>query len=225
MRTGFFVCFAVFSSVVASTTKNKRGLFQEPLCKENEEFKVCETCYRSCDNPKPSCSDQCEKGCFCKEGFMRNREERCVTMKECPSGNGTEARNISCGLHKAFRDCGGCEKTCSDPDLSCAVPCRMGCFCEEGYVKHPNGNCVKIEECPEEVTQVGVLEESVEQCGSEEEFVWCGWCEPSCRQPAPRCPLVCTRGCQCRPPLLRDRNGRCVRHTDCIAREQSQFLT
>ncbi|RVE48002.1 hypothetical protein evm_007314 [Chilo suppressalis] len=54
-------------------------------------------------------------------------------------------------------------------------------------------------------------EPSIEDCDADEEYFACGWCEPNCSEPEPRCPQrVCMRGCQCRLPLLRHRSGRCV---------------
>ncbi|XP_013179793.1 PREDICTED: zonadhesin-like [Papilio xuthus] len=205
------------SECPTQSKKWKRSLFKDPSCKENEEFKLCETCYKSCDNPQPSCSDHCERGCFCKEGLVRDRDGKCVALDQCSQNNGTSGRAQACGPHKVFVKCQVCEKSCSNPQPHCAGPCRAGCFCEEGYLKHPNGQCVKPHECPKEVTLIGGQEPSVEDCGSDEEFLSCGWCEPSCSEPAPRCPPgVCTRGCLCRPPLLRHYSGQCVRETDCL---------
>ncbi|XP_068618090.1 serine protease inhibitor swm-1-like [Battus philenor] len=74
-------------------TKKRSSLFQDPSCKANEEFKLCETCYKSCDNPTPSCSDHCERGCFCKEGLVRDRDGKCVTLDQCSGGNGSGRLN------------------------------------------------------------------------------------------------------------------------------------
>ncbi|CAH2044240.1 unnamed protein product, partial [Iphiclides podalirius] len=211
------------SSCTSQSARRKRGLFQDPVCKENEDFRLCETCYKSCDNPKPSCSEHCERGCFCKDGLTRNRDGKCVKPEECPADDGSNnakqhaARNKSCGPHKVFQQCRRCEKTCSERRPLCSGPCRSGCFCKDGFLKHPNGQCVKLQECPKEVTIIGAREPSVEDCGSDEEFLSCGWCEPSCSEPAPRCPAgVCTRGCLCRPPLLRHYSGRCVHERACL---------
>ncbi|XP_068618089.1 keratin-associated protein 9-3-like [Battus philenor] len=127
------------------------------------------------------------------------------------------SENKTCGAHKVFEKCRLCEKSCNNPNPICIGACRTGCFCEEGYLKHPNGQCVKPQDCPKEVTLIGSQEPSVEDCGSDEEFLSCGWCEPSCSDPSPRCPPgVCTRGCLCRPPLLRHYSGHCVREAECL---------
>ena len=40
------------------------------------------------------------------------------------------------------------EMTCSDLDPQTLKPCVMACYCVEGYVKAPNGECVRLEDCP-----------------------------------------------------------------------------
>ncbi|KAL0871485.1 hypothetical protein ABMA27_005205 [Loxostege sticticalis] len=61
---------------------------------------------------------------------------------------------------------------------------------------------------------------TIEDCATDEEFYSCGWCEPTCSNPEPVCPhKVCTRGCLCRPPLLRHRSGHCVEAKDCLGQK------
>lgn len=55
---------------------------------------------------------------------------------------------MTCSEHQIYKQCETCEKTCSNPNPKCPTACAMGCFCEEGYVMSPNGQCVKLEECP-----------------------------------------------------------------------------
>ncbi|XP_072944573.1 serine protease inhibitor swm-1-like isoform X2 [Epargyreus clarus] len=124
--------------------------------------------------------------------------------------------DIQCGPNQIFNQCQRCEKTCSNLNPTCIGPCQTGCFCNNDLVKAPNGKCVELKECPKEIT-LGVQDISIEDCGSNEEFLSCGWCEPSCSEPEPQCSTqTCTRGCLCRPPLLRHHSGQCVERKNCV---------
>lgn len=57
--------------------------FSEVNCPDNEEYRFCEPCNRTCDNPNPICPAQCGRGCFCKEDLFRNRDGRCVPFNKC----------------------------------------------------------------------------------------------------------------------------------------------
>ncbi|KAJ8712575.1 hypothetical protein PYW07_005417 [Mythimna separata] len=52
-------------------------------CRDNEEYRFCEPCNRSCDNPNPVCPAQCSRGCFCRRGLLRDRDGTCVTPDKC----------------------------------------------------------------------------------------------------------------------------------------------
>ncbi|CAK1555519.1 unnamed protein product [Leptosia nina] len=130
----------------------------------------------------------------------------------------TPAYDMICGLHQVYKSCQPCEKTCAEPNPVCGEACLTGCFCKDGFYKAPSGQCVLPTECPlAEITMSVANEPSIEECQVDEVFVWCGWCEATCSEPAPDCPPdVCTRGCLCRPPLLRHRSGHCVEQKDCL---------
>ncbi|KAH9640340.1 hypothetical protein HF086_001692 [Spodoptera exigua] len=101
---------------------------------------------------------------------------------------------MTCSEHQVYKRCETCAKTCSNPNPKCPTPCAMGCFCEEGYVQSPNGQCVKLENCPKAEEMVGAIvhvyqEPSIEDCAPDEEYFSCGWCEPSCSNPSPSCPI------------------------------------
>lgn len=55
---------------------------------------------------------------------------------------------MTCNLLQIYKHCETCERTCSDPNPKCPSPCKTGCFCEQGYVKGPDGQCMKLENCP-----------------------------------------------------------------------------
>ncbi|KAG8172381.1 hypothetical protein JTE90_024509, partial [Oedothorax gibbosus] len=56
-------------------------------CGKNEEYKTCGTaCQVTCSNRflKVLCIDKCVEGCFCKEGYIRNEEGKCIEPSQCP---------------------------------------------------------------------------------------------------------------------------------------------
>ncbi|KAI8439781.1 hypothetical protein MSG28_013462 [Choristoneura fumiferana] len=155
-------------------------------CPPTEEYRFCEPCNRTCEDPNPVCPAQCARGCFCKDDLLRDKDGSCVEYGKCSKF----AKNESYDLRAppGLKDCEPCEKTCSNPNPVCPAQCNKGCFCEDGLLKAPSGKCVKLEDCPKD-------------CAPDEEFLSCGWCEPSCWEPAPACPRVCTRGCLCQKCL------------------------
>ncbi|XP_072145888.1 mucin-6-like isoform X2 [Dermacentor andersoni] len=60
-----------------------------PTCGPNEEWKVCvsSSCAETtCEKRTlgPACTADCNRGCYCSEGFHRNAENKCVTEDQCP---------------------------------------------------------------------------------------------------------------------------------------------
>ncbi|KAH7697060.1 salivary secreted serine protease inhibitor, partial [Aphelenchoides avenae] len=59
--------------------------------------------------------------------------------------------SAKCGPHEFFDPCTGCEADCTNPG---PIFCRMVCMppgrckCTTGYVRSPDGDCVKPEKCP-----------------------------------------------------------------------------
>lgn len=54
-------------------------------CPPNEEYLLCGTaCPANCTTPETElCSTDCEEGCFCTPGYLRNENGTCVTPEEC----------------------------------------------------------------------------------------------------------------------------------------------
>ncbi|GBM98796.1 Zonadhesin [Araneus ventricosus] len=182
------------------------------VCGENEVFQECGTaCPANCTNPRPSCITNCVRGCFCRVGFIRDPSGRCVRPEQCP---------IVCGPLEVFKECGPlCPANCTHPNPPKFGPnmdvCVKGCFCIEGLLRHPDGNCVPPERCP-----------SV--CGENEHYDECGSaCPPSCADPIPMhpCLSVCVKGCFCKPGFIRGPTGKCVRPETCptICQENEEF--
>ena len=57
----------------------------QPACGANEEFQDCGTsCEDTCAEPAQFCLEFCVKGCFCREGYIRQNENgRCIREEEC----------------------------------------------------------------------------------------------------------------------------------------------
>ncbi|XP_061719201.1 zonadhesin-like isoform X1 [Cydia pomonella] len=207
-------CPAASAALKQDTTEPRQD------CPINEEYRFCEPCNKTCDNPNPMCPAQCSRGCFCKGDLVRDRDGSCVAYEKCAkfakneTSNYIKPYNLTCAPGQVYKDCEPCEKTCFNPNPICPAQCNRGCFCEDGLVKSPNGQCVKREDCPKAEVTFG-NDPSIEDCAPDEEFLSCGWCEPSCWAPSPICPGVCTRGCLCRPPLVRHYSGHCVQQRDC----------
>ncbi|CAB3234420.1 unnamed protein product [Arctia plantaginis] len=210
-------CPPIKSAFTQETSEPREN---EGKCPENEEYRFCEPCAKSCENPNPICPAQCMRGCFCVEGMLRNDKGLCVKPDKCQNLTTPQpiVYQMTCNSLQVYKQCETCERTCSDPNPKCPSPCKTGCFCEQDYVKGPDGQCMKLENCPKAEMTFGVPgSPTIEDCAPDEEYFSCGWCEPSCSHPNPSCPnKVCTTGCLCRPPLLRHHSGHCVEEKDCI---------
>ncbi|PRD33210.1 UNVERIFIED_CONTAM: Vwf [Trichonephila clavipes] len=198
------------------------------VCKENEEYKECGTsCPITCAtvaNPPVPCSLLCTSGCFCKPGFVRGPNGKCILPALCPVGIlqiiFAFLSLTVCGDNEVFKECGtACPATCNNRTTSrpCPAVCVKGCFCRVGYVRDPLGKCVLPAACP-------VV------CGENEEFQLCSSaCPQTCSnifKPAAPCPFPCVKGCCCKPGFVRDATGRCILPNFCpvVCGENEEFL-
>ncbi|KAK4881202.1 hypothetical protein RN001_004521 [Aquatica leii] len=55
------------------------------VCGKNEVFSICSShCPATCKNPIPGpCILSCRVGCMCKQGYLKNSQEECVSNNEC----------------------------------------------------------------------------------------------------------------------------------------------
>ncbi|GFV25848.1 zonadhesin [Trichonephila clavipes] len=208
-------CFCIPGYVRGPNGKCIMPKYCPLVCKENEEYKECGTsCPITCAtvaNPPVPCSLLCTSGCFCKPGFVRGPNGKCILPALCP---------VVCGDNEVFKECGtACPATCNNRTTSrpCPAVCVKGCFCRDGYVRDPLGKCVLPAACP-------VV------CGENEEFQLCSSaCPQTCSnifKPAAPCPFPCVKGCCCKPGFVRDATGRCILPNFCpvVCGENEEFL-
>lgn len=193
-----------------ATKKNSNLYFLALQCGENECYNPNGTsCPQpSCDNPNPeTCNDvQSQPGCFCKDGFIRNSNKKCVPLKDCkglPCGeneyydpNGTSCPPASCDFPNP--------ETCND------IQAQPGCFCKDGFIRNPKNKCVLIEDCKKFYC-----------CPGNQTYVPCTFRCPQNVCPTDDWPMACKppRNCQggCGCPLgyRWNENDECIHASDC----------
>nr|WHN38850.1 Zon4A-L [Andraca theae] len=193
---------------------------QCPKCtKPNEVFDVCPApCPpQRCDInpaavlclPSPQPGDpECEPGCRCIDGYVKNADGVCIPRDQCPP---------TCGENEVYSDCinGGCQaKNCSQAGfpVPCVKPkkCIKGCLCKDGYLRNSKGRCIPKEECP----SCGGDPNAHPGCG-----VNCGKHCSNLNNSSVICPDICNlNGCDCDKGFVFDDNiKKCVRPKDCTA--------
>ncbi|CRL03442.1 CLUMA_CG016437, isoform A [Clunio marinus] len=114
----------------------------------------------------------------------------------------------TCGENESYNSCGtACPVTCETlgEPVFCIALCVAGCFCNDGYVRGPNGNCIPDDECP--------------KCGPNEHYESCGsgcgdlTCDNYGEQLI--CPAVCLSQCFCDKGYVRNNEGVCVPLEEC----------
>ena len=125
----------------------------QSICGENEEYNTCGSpCSQTCNdirypqaNTNRSCLSQCKTGCFCKSGYYRREDGRCVSPREC------------CGSNERYRTCGSsCVETCDSKPVPCTEKCVVGCFCGCSEFVRMNTSlgspCVRRSQCRKTMT-------------------------------------------------------------------------
>ncbi|GIY61357.1 papilin [Caerostris darwini] len=134
------VLFALVAGAVA---------FLDEDCPPNSKYQSCGTaCPLTCENhknPPKACVLMCNPGCHCDEGYVKTKDGKCVLPQNCP---GQEV----CGENERYTGCGtACPLTCDNydnPPKICNLMCKIGCECQDGFVRSADGKCVLPEECP-----------------------------------------------------------------------------
>ncbi|EGT32101.1 hypothetical protein CAEBREN_18217 [Caenorhabditis brenneri] len=136
--------FLTLSVLIAAASAQVTGP-GTPVCHGNETFTHCGPCDGFCTNLHPTCEVECDAGCLCNPGYVRDSEGHCIKVEDCP---------VQCGANEELNTCyNACEDPkciASAPGDLCPIPveCVPGCACKRGFVRDPSGKCVKPAACP-----------------------------------------------------------------------------
>ncbi|XP_075975761.1 zonadhesin-like isoform X2 [Anticarsia gemmatalis] len=156
----------------------------------------------------------CEPGCNCRDGYLRDFDGECIPSEECPP-----PKPIGCNgdPNASPNPCPRiCPATCAQPDgdISCGEGCGdSGCECNPGYVLDVvGGTCVTFEECPGNQGCNGDPNAEPKDCPTN--------CPATCAQPDVRnigCNKMCNLNrCVCKDGyILSKKGGRCIEPDEC----------
>ena len=114
--------------------------------------------------------------CICKDGFVKDKIDRCEDFDECAEDDGNECdENSICTNELGSYNCTcndgyyGTGKSCKSGDCTDARDCGQNeecvsprggeCRCKTGFERNRSGLCVDIDECvPEKVEQLSARE-------------------------------------------------------------------
>lgn len=165
-------------------------------CGDNEYYTACgSNPEASCKNPSLSGST-IVSGCVCRNGYIRDYNNKCVLPRQCPTCWDTNAYYSLLGPT--------CAVTCETYDANCAKPTvsNPGCYCNPGFLPNCNNVCVKYDEY-------------CSGCDDYEYFSDCAaYPETSCQEP--NATMIYTApGCICKTLYVRDFEKKCVEPTEC----------
>ncbi|KAG5679449.1 hypothetical protein PVAND_009014 [Polypedilum vanderplanki] len=197
-------------TTISSTCQNAHEIYSD--CGANG-------CQNTCDNPLLStyCKAMCIPGCICENGYIRDSNNNCILPQDCPISTTVAPTTISSTCpkaHEIYTDCGSlCAKTCENKDktVMCPMVCVTGCFCEAGYVRNDNGDCILAEQCP-------AIEPPPTCSKAHEVYTDCGTaCPLTCdnKDSQQICTMQCVAGCFCEAGYVRDNNGDCILPEKC----------
>ncbi|KAH7984387.1 chymotrypsin-elastase inhibitor ixodidin-like [Rhipicephalus sanguineus] len=93
MKTSFvivlFLCSAALTVATDEESDSAGSWRPEPQpCAEGETWKECVSgscAEATCDQPVvgPACTEDCNFGCYCADGFYRDQHKACVTRDKC----------------------------------------------------------------------------------------------------------------------------------------------
>ncbi|XP_045486410.1 zonadhesin [Pieris rapae] len=185
----------------------------------NEYFSCGGACDNECDklsrqsiNNCPIINIQCNRKCYCEDGYARDANNTCIPINECPPECPINERYVN-NINEI------CEaKTCSELDQP--LPCQVdgscntgppGCICIDGYVRNGDGICVPTYECPPKCPNGEVYEKCPDPCVP-------NTCEViySTYKPCPPRPEDCKPTCLCPDGQFRNKIGQCITSEECL---------
>ncbi|CAD0198477.1 unnamed protein product [Chrysodeixis includens] len=154
MLTLFIVLFSCYT--VLCHEVNNIGVDSTSFdnCRADEEWRCIEACpgEHTCNDRynRTICTDSdylkpCLPMCICKHPkYLRAVNGTCITDEECDK--------LKCPGANEYPSCSlGCDVKCAtlgEPNCVRQV-CEPGCFCDEGFARDADGNCIPIENCAE----------------------------------------------------------------------------
>ncbi|XP_055949174.1 zonadhesin-like isoform X5 [Argiope bruennichi] len=121
----------------------------ENNCGANAEYRTCgSACPPTCANrgKKLICTQQCVPGCFCKKGFVKNDQGKCVQPTECQESPPKiqclpPKCGVGCSIDYSTKPCPSCSCV-GPPIIQCSVPkCRAGCSIDYSTKPCPSCSC------------------------------------------------------------------------------------
>ncbi|XP_075250505.1 uncharacterized protein LOC142342809 isoform X2 [Convolutriloba macropyga] len=182
----------------------------------NQSFRLCdENCVKRCDGSILCLSNStCRVGqCVCNQGYVSSSQLSPLGASMLSTGGRCERdptcsteKIMGCGRRNATYQCKNksCEANCSNVDISCPdqndLNCEWDCFCNPGFVRNAESNCVLSSDCP--------LCPNVNT-----EYTNCG-CDKSCSEPDDTECKSCNAGCFCKEGYAEYR-GYCIPRSQC----------
>ncbi|CAD0198478.1 unnamed protein product [Chrysodeixis includens] len=188
-------------------------------CRPDEEFKWIYPCpgEDTCKDRDqkfecPAEEQTAEAHCVCKEGLFRAEDGSCYTNKQC--------NKWKCPGDHEYYECGGvCDNVCDALHLenktNCSIQdffnpynCFPKCYCEDGYARDDQGNCIPIEKCggcrPDEVYKSINTCPGEDTCKNRDDGLVCFEDFPSVESK-----------CVCKEGLYRAEDGSCYTNEQC----------
>ncbi|GFR27822.1 uncharacterized protein TNCT_317661 [Trichonephila clavata] len=139
---------------------------------------------------------------------------------------------IKCKSNETYSRCDYlCQKNCDNYDkpFPCPKVCVWGCVCKQGFVRGPNKNCIKIEDCVPKSEQKEIkrrIDSPVDRkkCPTNEIWDNChAHCQKNCSHFNDDTPCTgkCTPGCVCNIGYVRGPNGKCILPYECRKKSES----
>ncbi|CAL2042703.1 unnamed protein product [Caenorhabditis brenneri] len=198
IKTEFLAAFFVLVAAVSAQGIVGPGV---PVCNGNETFTTCQKCDAYCTNLTYTCQEECSVGCLCNPGYVRDLQNKCIKIEDCPA-------TVQCGANEELNLC---YNTCEEEKCFSNIPadlcpklevCTIGCSCRGGFVRDPSGKCVKPAQCDTNTTNPC----DSEKCGCGEE---CVVVNVPCRRPP------CQKVAECHPIATDCSNKKCTTPEGC----------
>ncbi|CAF4776537.1 unnamed protein product [Pieris macdunnoughi] len=184
----------------------------------HEYFSCGGACDNECDKLSQQSKDncpivniQCNRMCYCEDGYARDANNTCIPIHECPPECPLNERYVN-NINEICR-----AKTCSELDQH--LPCQEkgycntgppGCICIDGYVRNADGVCVLTTECPPKCPKGEVYEKCPDPCIPNTcASIWSKY------KPCPPCPEDCKPTCRCPDGQHRNKIGQCITTEEC----------